>query len=330
MLEVGWRVGTASPADRDLDAGEIAIGFVEEEASLVHEVAEEQSALHHEVEEGSEFVGDGEEDLILWYGDNPPPVVIAALEQLGWRNWMIGSGVFCVGCLVLLRSLLALVWYGVFDWSFADWAVGPVVDGSSGSYILLFSSESLVQPEQVVGVVWIASVLHRLGVLLLGLRTNPLRVGVVFARGLREVRFGRRGWLFVWFLLIILLGFVESCEAQKRNPALSEVDNGPVDKERADMTPWEDGWTLGSVEAHYGLVIATPWKESGRQPDENLGLSCRNQGTGVKEVNSEGLEFLVGVGKMFLTVATWELLKWGACRSERSLRQNLHRKVLFS
>ena len=121
----------------------------------------------------------------------------------------------------------------------------------------------------------------------------------------------------MWVWLILLFGFVEPCEARKEEPALSVVDGSPVNRELEAMTPWEDDWTLGSTEAHHGLVIATPMRGSWHQSDENPELSCQLQGTEVERESSEGLEFLVGACKVFLTVAAWELLKWGACRRSK-------------
>ena len=187
---INWQVGSASSADRGLDAGEIAGRSRRRGSSSVQEVAEVQPVALQEVDDDPGFPSDDEGDLIPWFVENPPPVVIAAFQQLGWRNWMIGLGVLLlVGSFVLLRLLLGLVLYGFFNWGLGEWAVDPVVgEGSLGLHFPPSNVELLDHPERLIMLAWIASVLHRLRILLLGLRTNPVRVGVVYARGIREIR----------------------------------------------------------------------------------------------------------------------------------------------
>ena len=231
---INWSVGPASSSNQAVAAREIAVGS-EDEVPIVsqEEEAEAQASFFQDEEGDTGFSDVGEGTSTSWFEENPPPIIVAALEQLGWSNWMIGSGVLFVGLFVLLRLLVGTVWFGV--------------SGSrslEGIFDVVWNEETSYPPELYVSGVWVAAMLHRLGILLLGWRTNPNRIGVLYSGGVRVVGCEGRFWVFVWLWLIILLGFVEPSEAQKRESALLSRLGSSDEQAPMDTTPWREDWML--------------------------------------------------------------------------------------
>ena len=218
---------------------------------------------------------------------------------------MIGSGVLFVGLFVLLRLLVGTVWFGVSG-----------LRSLEGTFDVVWNEETSYRPELYVSGVWVAAMLHRLGILLLGWRTNPNSVGVLYSGRVRVVGCEGRFWALVWLWLIILLGFAEPCEAQKRESALLSRLGSSDEQAPMDTTPWREDWMLAPSGAHYGLVAKSSKERYWCDFEENRGVGGYLQGTEV-ERESKLIGLVWEAVKIFLIVASWETFKWGACRRKR-------------
>ena len=280
--QVDWNLSEVSSENLGLEPGEIAVGSqgfgvvsdlqgFNSRGSLIEDPVQEE----HGVLAGNEALSDPEDDLRQLEPLEEPtdaPVLALLLERIGCIGWLVVSSCFLVGFFVLFRLLLVLVWsvgrMGFLgeaevnrqevDFPF-DWFRGA--DG----------------PGVAVGVVWLVSILHRLGVTLYGLRGDPWRVCLLIGQPptVEEISLEGRVRRWLWIVLIVLIGFSHPNEAR--------VYDGEEYSTEVDL---RDDTTSISVSSADDVCA------SGRGPvDEAIGRS------------------LAEVGKVLLIILAWEILK---------------------
>ena len=147
-----------------------------------------------------------------------------------------------MGTFILLGLLLGRVAFGLRQGLAYAGICGFGEESGVASPWRYLESAPLDHPEVLVLCAWLIPILHRTGILLLGLRTNPLRLGVVMGvrTSVRELRFRGRVWVWIWFVLVVL-GFVEPCEAQKKVSLWSEPELGSEGGTTNAMDHWWEG-----------------------------------------------------------------------------------------
>ena len=144
--------------------------------------------------------------------------IAEVLDQVGLIVWVIVSGVFLLGCCSLFVGLGSLV---IFIGHTGE------VHGSEQRFDQQCPSQRTEGPGpgSAVGVLVCASVLHRMGLVLLGLVRDPYRV-IIWLPGFGCRRFSvvpvfEDSWWIVWLVLVIIFGLCSPVEAQEPDISVS-------------------------------------------------------------------------------------------------------------
>ena len=261
------------PQNEGLGHGQVAIGGLSIPEGMTREGSERTPPARDVLREDLQ----GIPQLGSFYGwevGDSVPLAVQFLSSLGWGGWMFVSGLAVLGLDVFLGAILG------------SSAFGYNAEASGSCSVVGFSSckgfaETPWFPQGIFPkgllVLWTLSVLHRLGVVCLGVRKFPWRVEVWLPSetGLVVLR-----WPFdvvrgIWLLMVVLFGLCSPVEAE-------------------EMVA-EDGQSEGRQLALGGLQEVCARPQPGRPVEEET-------------------SYVLAVVKLAAVISVWEILKKVACR----------------